>query len=304
MGYRIGMDGGGTRTRIAVIEEGTECFRCETGGINYNSFSKTEIMDNLSSGLLNLSEHGYLPGECESIGIGAAGVSNHEAEPFLKKCVSEMGFTCDLVVAGDQEAALLGGVGQAPGILLIAGTGSICIAQDGEGNHFRAGGYGHIIDDAGSAYAAGRDILAAIVRAQDGRGQETALQSDIFEKLGITQFGNLITWIYDKKRTKREIAALASCLTPERMTSDYVAAGIADKAAEELVLLIKAVLKNLYLEESGKYPLLLEGGLILQNERIRNHFWALLTKENFPVYPAEKKNDAAFGAAFLKKKPS
>lgn len=301
MGYRIGMDGGGTRTRIAVIMKGKECFRCETGGMNYNSFSKTEIMEHLSRGLLALSEHGYLPEECEGVGIGAAGVSNPEAEPFLKKCIRKMGFTCDIVVAGDQEAALLGGVGQAPGILLIAGTGSICIAQDGDGRHFRTGGYGHIIDDAGSAYAAGRDILTAIVRAQDGRGQETTLQKDVFDKLGIVQIGNLITWIYDKNRTKREIAALANCLTPERMASDGVAAGIADKAAEELVLLVKAVLRNLQLEESDRYPLLLEGGLILQNKRIRSYFWELLSKEKLPVYPAEKKNDAAYGAAFLRK---
>ena len=161
MRYRIGMDGGGTRTRIAVIAHGQERFRCETGGINYNSFSQGEIADNLTRGLMILREQGYLPEDCESVGIGAAGISNPNAEPFLKQCVKAKGFSCSIVVAGDQEAALLGGIGQAPGILLIAGTGSICIAQDGEGNHFRTGGYGHIIDDAGSAYAAGRDILTA-----------------------------------------------------------------------------------------------------------------------------------------------
>lgn len=300
MKYRIGMDGGGTRTRIAVITDEKECFRCETGGINYNSFSKKEIMESLSIGLQTLIEHGYMPANCESIGIGAAGVSNPDAEPFLKSCINKIGFTSSIVVAGDQEAALLGGIGQNPGILLIAGTGSICIIQDGKGKSFRTGGFGHIIDDAGSAYAVGRDILTAIARAQDGREEKTALQKDVYDKIQIRNAGSLVSWIYDKNRTKSEIAALASCLTPERMSSDSVAARIGDKAAEELVLLIRAVLKKIDLEKSEKYPLLLEGGLILHNERIRERFFAILSEEKIPVYLEEKKNDAAYGAAFLK----
>lgn len=299
MKYRIGMDGGGTRTRMVVIIGEKEYFRCETGGINYNSFSKEEIQKYMSDGLSKIAEQGYLPDDCIGIGIGAAGISHPYASQFLKECVKKSGFFCPTVVAGDQDAALLGGIGQAPGILLIAGTGSICISQDGQGHHYRAGGFGHIIDDAGSAYAVGRDILSAIVRAQDGRSQKTTLKEVVFKKLGVTDIGGLIAWIYDKNRTKREIAALAESLTPERIATDAAAAEIADRAAAELVLLIKAVLRPI---SAGKesLPLLLEGGLILHNERIRESFFSLLLAEEIPVYLEEKKNDAAFGAAFLK----
>lgn len=313
--YRIGMDGGGTRTRLAVIEQGQECFRCETGGINYNSFSAEEIRSSLMHAFVEVRKQGFEPEACEGIGIGAAGVSNPEAAPFLTKVLRELGFLCPIVIVGDQEAALAGAVGQKPGILLIAGTGSICIAQDGTGGTYRSGGFGHIIDDAGSAYAVGRDILEAIVRGEDGRGKPTALKAAVYEMLGIENIGQLIAYVYDGARIKRDIAAVASCLTEELIRTDEAAAGIARKAAKEQALLVEAVLDAMFAPkdtvakisgasgfkgpDSQQIPLFLEGGLILKNREVNCFFRELLEERRLPVYLAEKENGAAYGAASL-----
>lgn len=297
--YRIGMDGGGTRTRLAVIEQGQERFRCETGGINYNSFPGEEIQESLSKAISEVKEKGFLSEECEGIGIGAAGVSNPKAAPFLTDVLRELGFTCPVVVVGDQEAALAGAVGKRTGILLIAGTGSVCMAQDGAGGKYRAGGFGHIIDDAGSAYAVGRDILTAIVRAEDGRGGFTALREPVFQMLGVENSGQLVAYVYDTARTKKDIAAVASCLSEELIRTDAAATEIARKAAEEQVLLVEAILQKLKLDAEQKIPLLLEGGLILKNREVNSVFRRLLEEKKLPVYLADKEKDAAYGAAFL-----
>lgn len=297
--YRIGMDGGGTRTRLAVIEQEQERFRCETGGINYNSFPKEKIQESLAKAISEVKEKGFLPKDCEGIGIGAAGVSNPKAAPFLTSVLRELGFTCPIVIVGDQEAALAGAVGKRAGILLIAGTGSVCMAQDGAGGKYRTGGFGHIIDDAGSAYAVGRDILTAIVRAEDGRAQSTALREPVFRMLGVDNSGQLIAYIYDTARTKKDIAAVASCLSEELIRTDTAAAEIARKAAWEQVQLIEAILQKLKLGTEQKIPLLLEGGLILKNREVNSIFRRLLEEKQLPVYLAEKEKDAAYGAASL-----
>ena len=58
------------------------------------------------------------------------------------------------------------------------------------------GGYGYLIDDGGSGYALGRDILTAVVRAADGRGPATALTQAVFAALGVQSVGEIITWLY------------------------------------------------------------------------------------------------------------
>lgn len=298
--YRIGMDGGGTRTRLAVIEQKQERFRCETGGINYNSFPEEEIQKSLVKAISEVNANGFLPKDCEGIGIGAAGVSNPKAAPFLTKVLRELGFACPIVIVGDQEAALAGAVGKNAGILLIAGTGSVCMAQDGAGGTYRTGGFGHMIDDAGSAYAVGRDILTAIVRAEDGRGAQTALKESVFRMLGVENSGQLIAYIYDTARTKKDIAAVASCLSEELIRTDAAAAEIVRKAADELVLLIEAILPKLKLGREEKIPLFLEGGFILKNREVNCIFRRLLEERELPVYLADKEKDAAYGAAFLR----
>ena len=301
--YRIGMDGGGTRTRVIVVEQEKEVFRVETTGINYNSFSEDMIRTGLTDAISQLEANGFMPAACNGIGIGAAGISNPNAAPYLQKVLQNLGFTCPIVVAGDQEAALLGGVGRRAGILLIAGTGSICMARDEKGRKFRCGGYGHIIDDAGSAYAVGRDILNAIVRMEDGRGPATALRDEVYRTLQLSNVGELIAWVYDPAKTKRDVAAVAACLTEEILEEDTVARQIAHKAVEELVLHVSTILSEKqmnYDPSSGEnIPLLLEGGLINRNAFVRQLFEASLREQELPVRISEKQHDAAYGASLL-----
>lgn len=291
--YRIGIDGGGTRTRLVIVESDKELFRAEAGGINYNSFSEECIREALVELVHQIQKQGFDIKKCESVGIGAAGVSNPKAAPFLEKVLRESGFHCPVTVVGDQEAALAGACGAGPGILLIAGTGSVCIARDDKGNYYRAGGYGHVIDDEGSAYAVGRDILSAIVKAEDGRGHQTALKEAVFLLLKVETIPELIAYVYDNDRTKRDIAAVAVCLTEEMIKNDEVSAKIAGKTAEEMIYLVMAVLKQM---PGQKIPLFLEGGLILRNREIYRLFCEGLEERMLPVYPAEKVRDAAYGA--------
>jgi len=299
--YYIGMDGGGTSTKILVWDGTRECCRLSAGSLNYNSAGSKRIAQTLVEVRDALSAGGFAVEDCAAVGIGCAGVSNPAVRPFLEKILLELGYGCPVHVFGDEEAAMYGAFEEADGILLIAGTGSICLGQTWQGaQRYRAGGYGHLIDDEGSAYALGRDILSAVVRAEDGRAQPTVLREAVFDRLGISAMPELVGYVYAQNHTKKEIAAFASLLSLPEVTQDAAAQRIVDKAAGELASLVQAVFERMRQGkqmESTVLPLVLHGSVLEKNVLIRERLTAELCAVCPGVRLAQAAGDAAKGAA-------
>ncbi len=95
-----------------------------------------------------------------SRGVWTAGERRAAARPLA-------GLARQVFAISDVEAAHLGALGAAPGILLLAGTGSIALGRDARGRWARAGGLGPLLGDGGSAFAIGRDWLVAEAAAGD-----------------------------------------------------------------------------------------------------------------------------------------
>ena len=305
--FYLGMDGGGTKTEcvlLAKFPNGSlqEKKRFCVSGINYNSYSK----DQITAAVIEIGETVYevLSGEQElaGIGIGAAGISNPQAIPFLRECVRKAGFFCTCEICGDDRAALIGAVGTGKGILLISGTGSVCLASDGAGHFYRAGGWGHLIDDAGSAYAIGRDILSAVVREADGRGERTLLTKEVMEYLQISNIQQLIAYVYAPETGKKGIAKLSALLNDALEKRDEAAIWIAQNAIKGQIELIRAVSIQITTEserERQKIPLILGGGVLCNNRYIRGLLEEIIAKENPDIFVTEPEQDAAYGAAML-----
>ena len=81
----------------------------------------------------------------------------------------------DLVVMSDAELVVYGSYGSHPGMVVIAGTGSIALLRDADGQLHRCGGWGPRIDDAGGGFWLGRQACKAVARMLDGRGPDTLL---------------------------------------------------------------------------------------------------------------------------------
>ena len=84
-----------------------------------------------------------------------------------------IGHKAPVLVVNDALVALEAGAGDGPGIVLIAGTGSICYGRNEEGQAARAGGWGYMLGDEGSGWWIGRRALSAVMRQFDGRGPAT-----------------------------------------------------------------------------------------------------------------------------------
>ncbi len=296
-GYVLGIDGGGTKTAVTIADlQGKVLLTFETGAININGESVENVRKNLQG---IFSEAGTRFGgleSCKAACIGAAGISNPEARQLLENTVHETGYTGRLLITGDHQTALYGALGVPTGIILIAGTGSICYGKNSAGEEHRTGGYGYLIDDEGSGYAMGRDILTAVVRAHDGRGEKTLLTQKVFDRLGVSSIGEIIGFLYHKDTNKRDIAALAPILTQAYAEGDAVAGKIVQKCCQELVQLMEPVVERLGLDHCA---LATAGSILLKDKTIRTGFTAGVAAKYPAILCKIPESDASYGAVLM-----
>lgn len=272
MRYVCGWDGGGTKTAVCALDlEGNALGESGFGPLNPNGAEPGRVRESIRGALQWMRS---LPGGQEGCGmltIGMAGFSNQESVSFVRKAVQQAGYTGPLGIVGDQEIALNGAI-DGCGAVLIAGTGSVCCGRNERGEIFRAGGCGYLIDDPGSGYAIGRDILAAAVRAHDGRGPATCLTEALYETLGVHDMPQLITWLYSPTTGKRDIAALAPLLSRGLDAADEAAEQILERAVAELTDMAAAVWSRMGLTH-GEMAMI---GGVTREKRLRSRLTAAL----------------------------
>lgn len=296
MKYLLGMDGGGTATKISVADRSGQIMARHTAGpLNVNGQSPEQFQATLAEVLGWLDASGFRPGDCGGIGIGAAGVSNPRARRLLEAAFAAGGYLAPVFTYTDGETALAAAFPDCRGMILIAGTGSICLGRGEDGRTVRAGGYGHLIDDGGSGYGIAVGILSAVVRAEDGRTGPTVLRRMVFEKLGIHSMEELVGYLYAPARTKKEIASLAVLLEQAAAAGDGAAAEIERRSASELTALVRAVMARLP-EENG---LALAGSVLLKNQRIREMVCGEIRERRRDIRIVTPQREASEGAVRL-----
>ena len=296
MDYLLGMDGGGTATKVCVADSvGNVVAHRTAGPLNVNGQSAEQFQGTITEILQWLSGSGFRPEHCGGIGIGAAGISNPQAKKLLAEAFEAGGYRAAIFTYSDGETALAAAFPECHGIILIAGTGSICLGRGENGEMVRAGGYGHLIDDGGSAYAIAVAILSAVVRAEDGRTGPTTLRRLVMEKLGIGSLEELIGYVYAPSRSKREIASLANLVEQAAMAGDAAAMEIEQRSAQELGLLVQTAMDRL----PGENNIALAGSVLLKNQNIRSQVCRdiLARRGDACILPATQ--DASEGAIRL-----
>ncbi len=212
-------------------------------------------------------------------------------------------------IVEDSLAALAAAHEGKDGIVIIAGTGSNCLGIRG-GKVSKAGGWGYLIGDEGSAYDISRRALNAVFRAYDGRGPQTAIAPPVLSRLSCWKDGSshgyvprpgsaelappdILHVIYEM--TRNELASLAPLVMQAADEGDAVARSILVSCARDLVEMVVAVAGKLGLESpavaftGGALGNPLYAGLV-EEELSRALPGAIVRK---PLYPP------SVGAAFL-----
>lgn len=285
--FIAGIDGGGTHTRVELRDARNQFLkRLEFGPFNLNAIGEDAFRALLRQIFAALGDMG----RCEKLCFGGAGISNPRVREILSGELEEAGFAGKWALRGDQEIALRGAM-DGPGVVVIAGTGSICFGKNAFGDTARSGGWGHLIDDGGSGYALGRDVLAAAVRAFDGRGRSEALLRRVCEQLGGDTPSDIVSFVYSPRTDKAAIAQFSRLALELAEQGDPEARAILNRGAEELADLVKAVQDRLGIPGC---PIALLGGLLTGDNAYRRITAQRLDSLGVPIAPA---HDALWGAA-------
>jgi N-acetylglucosamine kinase-like BadF-type ATPase len=276
--------------------KGEVVLSAHAGGLNFNSQSKEELKQTIHTLVTHMSKlQGGLEA-CKMLCVSTAGISNPEAFNFLKGTIKDTGLTCEMKFVGDHEGALYGALGKADGMVLISGTGSICFGKNLEGRTSRTGGWGHIIDDEGSGYAIGRDILSAAVKSYDRRTPKSMLYDLVLEKIGGKSVEDIIQYTYNTAIGKKDIASFAPLLIEAISQEDQQGIMIGNNAAMELVKLVIPVAHELNLNEG---ELALTGGILTHYKAIREKVVCQLLQKLPKLKIKEAMYDSVTGAALM-----
>jgi len=165
------------------------------------------------------------------------------------------------LVENDWRTAVAGAFIDGPGVTLIAGTGCVAAAQrDGGSKVVRVGGWGHVVDDRGSAYDIGRDAMYAAMSDYDGRGPKTMLLALIMRKLGADEPQGIIARVYAGHMTVSQIASLSALVSDAADRGDEVAAGILKEKGRILGGLVVSAASRLRMLDT-RFGVSLNGGV-------------------------------------------
>lgn len=282
-----GIDGGGTHTRLELRDDENRLLsRTEFGPFNLNAIGEAAFRRLLRQVFAACGDMA----DCARLCVGGAGISNPAVGDILGQELERAGFSGMWKLCGDQEIALRGAM-DGPGIAVIAGTGSICFGKNQAGQTARSGGFGHLIDDGGSGYALGRDVLSTAVQALDGRSPDTAILERVYHRLGREDPGAIVSFVYDETTDKAAIARFSSIALALAEEGNPTAQAILNRGAGELYALAAAVQRRLGLE--GR-PIALLGGLLSGENPYRRAVVRKLADLGTVIYPA---HDALWGAA-------
>jgi len=268
MEYVLGVDGGGSKTTILIADiNGRHISRVFCGASNYKSVDKERSIENLNNGVFkaidNLDGKGdiYFISSC----FGFAGNDTAEDSRIYKEIVFNDKLTGYLnpgktIICNDTRIGIEAGSHNSNKIILIAGTGSNCFGVNEYGKEARASGWDYILADEGSGYMVGLKALRAVIRAYDGRGEDTLLTNSLLKELNLNSAPDLTKWVYGEKFSKGRISKLAITVCETAGMGDKISRNIMSEEAEEATISVIAVAKKLELDDKN-FDLVLVGGL-------------------------------------------
>lgn len=259
----IGIDAGGTKNELVLCEkDGRVVNRLTAPGSNAADLGPENAARRIASQVRELTD-----GRCETVDALFAGLSGGGAPAISGEVravlTRELPFVKSISNGSDALNGLYAGVGAGDGMVVIAGTGTSAFVRCG-GVLTQVGGWGYLVDDAGSGYSIGRAVLNAAFRERDGRGESTRLTELVERQLGFNVLG-AVPMIY--RGGKRTVASFAPLAFEAADMGDRQALAIVDNACRELRLLISTCASHLknapylasLLGSLWKAPRLLEG---------------------------------------------
>jgi N-acetylglucosamine kinase-like BadF-type ATPase len=201
-----------------------------------------------------------------------------------------------IVVTHDAMIALAGALAGEPGIIVIAGTGSMAFGRNARDETARAGGWGYIFGDEGGAFDIARQALRAVLREHEGWGARTALTPALIEAAAATDANEMLHSFYTPAWPRSRVADLARTVSRIAEEGDPVALRLLHQAAQELALLAGSVRRQLWSE--GEPLFVSWAGGVFESAPLLERFRMLIALEKHVVCEPPR-HAPAMGALLL-----
>lgn len=292
-GVHVGVDGGATRARAVVIShDGDELARSSGAAALVDPLDPAAAAAVVARLVQDALDAVPVRGPAAGLCCGLAGAGGSSERDAVRAMLMRSGLAEAVTVTSDAEVAMADAFGTGPGVLVIAGTGSIAWGRTAAGEAVRVGGRGALLDDSGSGYALGLGALRAAVLAADGRRGPTLLTKAVLRATGCDDVDTLVSW--SAAADKRTIAALATVLLQCAERGDPAAFELRQDAVTAIVgLAVHAVSRARLLQPA----VALAGGLIEPGGPLRGDVSDTIRSGIQGVTILGRAVDAASGAA-------
>lgn len=290
MMYYIGVDGGGTKSEYVLVDEELNLIRSTIGGpTNINSTGYEGVRNNIHTSLRDLL--GDIEPKSVNICLASAGVNKESDKVNYQSILDDFNFN-NCYIVNDANAALAAGTKGHPGIIVIAGTGSIVFGKNKIEK--RVGGWGHIVGDEGSAYKIAIEGIKKALHYFDGYGKETSLLDLLTDEIRKHDCDNFIDFIYKKNFTKDRIALLSKTVNDAANAGDKVAREIIELEAEALAKQILYLKLELF---GDKVNVVVNGSVVKNSKLFRNKLENVIGFECIDL-----EESASMGAVYIAKR--
>ncbi len=296
----LGVDGGGTKTFVVIINDEKKIVAEGLSG------ASNPVRVGIETAVANISEAvsiacdkiNQIPANINAATLGLAGVRREDLRLRIHERISQTLKIKLVEVLTDAEIALYGAVKDEAGLVVIAGTGSICLGKNAKGEKFSAGGWGPLAGDEGGGAGIAREALRAIAKASDNRSCQTLLTEKAMEYFRAGKPDDLILAIYAPQVDNLKIAGFAKFVVQAAKEGDCVAIKIMNKAGKELGIAANAVIRELKLENE-EFPIAKVGSIFKAKKLLTKSFMETVHKVAPKAYLIKPLLPPAVAAAHL-----
>lgn len=243
----LGIDGGQTQTKALLADASGRVIGRGVGGPSNHVEApggrerlRTGVTASATAALAQAGLGSVAEATFAAVYCGMTG----EAD-FKTDVIAPIFRTGVLVVEHDAPAALAGATLGAPGIIVIAGTGSVVYGESAGGARARTGGWGYVFGDEGSGFGLAREAVRAALDALDDVGPPTTLVDALSERFGTSDLRELPMAMYNGRVTRDAVAAASRDVLAAWLAGDHVAARIVDDGLDALARRVLAVARRL-----------------------------------------------------------
>lgn len=297
----IGVDGGGTKTiALAADPSGNILARRESGASNVNVVGLDGTARSLHRVITECCDDVRCPpDELTSIVLALAGAGDDVVRQRISDAVNEL-FAQEgrkplpISVESDSRAALEGAFDGGPGVVIVAGTGSIVIGKTDRGAVLTVGGWGRILGDEGGGFFIGREALRSLALHLDRRGEATKLEDKLAEKFQWRTRADIIRAVYQEQV---DLSRLAPIVLEAAAQNDIVSQKILQTAALQLAEQARVIVMQMGILR--KVGLVMIGGLIDHENVYSNTLHMKLLKLLPQVHVRQPVHSPAHGAVLI-----